>query len=211
MSFTLPTLVSNVFNRLNSQFELKKVEDFIKRHPNLAVAKNAFSQALENINTNIRWMDKYFTKIDNWLIENGQTEEISYRLPQDIEPTLYDLQIQPFIGPKEVYGDRAFTFDGVMKMHLVCKNPTDKIVFHSEKQRINEDELKLTSSDDPNPLGFDKKLKYDEVREYVVLSLNRNCVKDAKYELTIVYEGQILSELYGFYRSSYKDESDKLH
>ena len=78
VSFTLPTLIGNVFNKLNTPFELKKLEDFMKRHPNLAVAKNSFYQALENINTNIRWMSQYFENIEAWLDENSKPGEFYF-------------------------------------------------------------------------------------------------------------------------------------
>ena len=67
MSFTLPNIIKVVTGKMNKKSDLARVQSFIERHPKLGVASEAFQQALENINTNIRWMDKNYKKIDDWL------------------------------------------------------------------------------------------------------------------------------------------------
>ena len=67
ISFTLANLVSNVFSNLNSEFDLKNLQAFNVRHPDLGVASKAFEETLEIVEANIRWMNTNFNSISEWL------------------------------------------------------------------------------------------------------------------------------------------------
>ena len=69
VSFTLPSLVDSTTSRLYTLNDLNRVRNFISRTQNLGVATEAFQQALENINNNIRWYEKNLKPILNWLEE----------------------------------------------------------------------------------------------------------------------------------------------
>ena len=122
---------------------------------------------------------------------------------------MYELQIQPYIGTNETYGDKAFTFEGVMKINFKCASPTNKIIFHISNLKLNEATLELTSTSDLG-LAISGSLEYDAIREFVVVKTNRNCVQNAEYKLEIEYTGPISSSLIGFYRSSYRDSAGKI-
>ena len=70
VAFTLADLVESVTSDLNTVYQLNRVQDFIKKHPNLGVATDAFKQATENIRTNIRWIETNKLKIHDWLVSN---------------------------------------------------------------------------------------------------------------------------------------------
>jgi hypothetical protein len=129
-------------------------------------------------------------------------EKIDFRLPDNLRPTSYDFQIQPYIGTNETWNDKAFTFDGIMNMHFTCVKPTRKVVFHIKDLFIDESKLELTK-DNTEQISFVKKLEYDDLREFAILNLPSECVQNANYKLKIVYTGLIGANLYGFYRSSY--------
>lgn len=132
--------------------------------------------------------------------------KINFRLPNNIVPTVYDLTITPYIGSNAAWdSSKDFTFEGIMNMHLLCYKATKKIVFHSAGLKINEDTLMLSSATD-GTITFSKKLEYDNLREFVIVNLDRNCVEGSTYELKMDYTGIIVTELFGFYRSSYLDE-----
>ena len=106
MAFTLPNLVTGVTQRLSTKLELQRVQDFIGRNQNnLGVATEAFSQALENINTNMRWKEKNLQLVHEWLSEQVNPivvePTINYRLPKSLVPYHYDLLIQPFFRATE--------------------------------------------------------------------------------------------------------------
>lgn len=86
-------------------------------------------------------------------------------------------------------------------MHLRCIYPTNKIVFHSKELHINERSLHLSSKND-STLKIDK-LAYDLERDFVVVSLNQECVRRSLYKLEVPFNGHISSQLLGFYKSSY--------
>ena len=101
MAFTLPNLVTGVTQRLTSKLDLQRVKDFIARNQNnLGVATEAFSRALENINTNIRWLEKNLLSVHEWLDAqiNPIEPTINYRLPKNLVPFLYNLTIQPYFN-----------------------------------------------------------------------------------------------------------------
>ena len=87
--------------RLSTKLELQRVNDFIARNKNnLGLASDAFSQALENINTNIRWIEKNLQSVHEWLNTQINPIEltINYRLPKSLVPYHYALTIQPYFN-----------------------------------------------------------------------------------------------------------------
>ena len=129
-------------------------------------------------------------------------DKIDYRLPKNIKPESYELTLQPYIGPQEVYGEKAFSFDGTIDMVLICEEPTNKIIFHARELTIYHEDIELESKDDKD-ITFDRNMEYDEERLYYTLQLSRQCKKGARYTLTLQFSGKILDKLIGFYRSSY--------
>ena len=69
MSFTLPNLVTSCTSRLNKPTDLVRVKNFIAQTPNLGPASEAFKNAIETIETNIRWTDINLSAINKWLTE----------------------------------------------------------------------------------------------------------------------------------------------
>lgn len=67
VSFTLSNIVKYVTRKLNSQFDVMRLNRFLKNHPKLEIAKMAFTEALEEVGTNTRWMKKNLEPIKSWL------------------------------------------------------------------------------------------------------------------------------------------------
>lgn len=127
-------------------------------------------------------------------------------MPQNLRPFLYELQIRPFIGPIEHYGEMSFKFDGEIKIHFKCLIPTNKVVLHFKSLKIEN--YNLTSEGSNDSLSI-QSIEYDKLREFVILNLEQNCTADYSYSLFINYTGNISENLYGFYRSSYTDKLNK--
>jgi len=125
------------------------------------------------------------------------------RLPRNLLPTLYELEIQPYIGPEEVYGNKSFTFSGRAKIHMTCVSPTKKIVFHGLGLDIDGSNLQLTLSGNESDIGFDSNLVYDEQKQWFTVNLNGSLEAGSEYVLEIPYTGVINKVLSGFYRGSY--------
>jgi hypothetical protein len=60
-----------ITSSFNSIYDLKKVQNFMSENrDNLGVAASSFKQVLENIETNLRWMEKNSRHVTQWLIDN---------------------------------------------------------------------------------------------------------------------------------------------
>lgn len=115
------------------------------------------------------------------------------------------MTLQPFIGPNPAWPtEKDYTFEATMHMHFTCRKPTTKIIFHSLELVIDQNALQLTSNDD-NGIGLVGDLEFDQRREFVIVTMNRECKMGSSYVLKIEFTGIILPVLYGFYRSSYLD------
>jgi hypothetical protein len=68
----LPSLVEASLSKLNTKNDLKRVENFIKSHPNLGVATAAFQNGLETIKTNIRWLETNLESLKKWFQDNSK-------------------------------------------------------------------------------------------------------------------------------------------
>ena len=89
-------------------------------------------------------------------------------------------------------------------MHFTCMKPTDKIVFHAADMEIQANTFAISSTTDSS-ISVMKSFEYDTRREFVTITMNKECIRNAQYILSMKYDGRILPTLYGFYRSSYLD------
>ena len=120
---------------------------------------------------------------------------------------MYDLTIKPYIGTSEIYGnEKAFTYEGTMKMHFTCVIPTNQIIFHSLGLKLDPTSLKLESTSS-SQLTLTNKINHNDITDFDVININGLCVAGAKYTLTVSYTGELSTNLNGFYRSSYIDEN----
>ncbi len=118
-------------------------------------------------------------------------------------PHSYELELKPYIGDENVYGDRAFTLDGRIKISFECKIRTSEIVFHAKELDLIS--LSLSSVSDPG-LSINREGEYDAEREFFRGTFTRECKESVNYTLLVAYKGLINDKLSGFYRSSYFDQ-----
>lgn len=155
------------------------------------------------IRSNINWIKKSINPLINWShqLSGNQT---NYRLPSNLKPSLYQLEIRPFLTEK------PFSFDGKCNITFRCVVPTSEIIFHSQALNIDEDKLELTSLDDINIRLNKHTIIYDSKRNFVIIKTNKNCSQDVDYNLFISYNGVMSYKLNGFYISSYIDKEASL-
>ncbi|XP_042901838.1 aminopeptidase N [Parasteatoda tepidariorum] len=66
--FAISSMLKSVTRSLNTPFELFQLKEFYKKYKNnLGTANRAFDQSLENAEANVRWMDKNYVHIVDWL------------------------------------------------------------------------------------------------------------------------------------------------
>lgn len=138
-----------------------------------------------------------------------EAQELNFRLPKNLKPTLYDITLKPYIGRNDAWSEtKDFTFEGAVNMSFICNEPTNKIVFHSIELEIDTNSLVIESSVDTT-ITISQTLEFDYRRNFVIVTMNRLCLEGQLYSLKLKYMGVLLTSLYGFYRSSYLDTNGK--
>lgn len=106
-----------------------------------------------------------------------------------MHPLNYDLYLHPDIETGEFSGQEVITIN--------CTKTTDRIILHSLY-------LNITSVYLPNSANVSIQNHYlDNVREFLVIELNKNITAPALFSLGIVFEGSMKNKIIGLYSSSY--------
>ncbi len=103
--------------------------------------------------------------------------------------------------------DKDDTFEGFVKINLNCAESTNKVVFHSKNLNLKSikfvdtlinSEIKILSS------------SLDNDTDFFTINLEKNCDKGKSYSLEVLFEGNIITNLYAFYKNSYKGLDGKI-
>lgn len=126
------------------------------------------------------------------------------RLPTDLEPVLYNVELKPnmYDGPVD-----QFTFDGYVAIHLLVKNPTDKITLHMADLTLDNSSITLDSSfgsSAPRIMSYD----IDMERQFVIFNLNSSLEQDREYVIKMNFTGPFQSTLVGLYLSQYQRDNE---
>ncbi|KAL3885283.1 hypothetical protein ACJMK2_025367 [Sinanodonta woodiana] len=121
----------------------------------------------------------------------------SVRLPLSLIPLHYNLEITPHI-----YGSKEdFSFDGFVRIKVLCKEKRDIIWLHSKS--LKHKEIRITDGEDRiiPVISWDLEAK----REFLIIMMGESLSPGETYYIEIKYHGLILNDLKGFFYSSYKD------
>ncbi|KAL4227197.1 hypothetical protein ACF0H5_015170 [Mactra antiquata] len=66
-SYGMSGIISGVTSSFNTEFQLQELKDFQVLHPNMGSGTRAFSQAIENTKTRIKWMKENYDILKEWL------------------------------------------------------------------------------------------------------------------------------------------------
>lgn len=129
-------------------------------------------------------------------------EDVGFRLPNNTEPISYDLTLKTLIDESD------FVFEGDLSLKIYVSEESSEIVLHSRELVIEEIEL----------WSEDKLIKYElsdfknnSVLHFLTIPIGGGkTINIGNYFLEIKYHGTIREDTIGFYRSSYKDENDKV-
>jgi aminopeptidase N len=124
------------------------------------------------------------------------------RLPRDVEPFHYDLELQP-----DIYtGAPPFFFDGYVEIFIRALQVTNEIVLNQRRLNI----VGINIGVDPNtPVGSPSPIllnwSADNTTEFLTLGVANSLVIGAQYFLKIYFKGQLGSSGDGLYYDSYVD------
>ncbi|XP_061165768.1 aminopeptidase N-like isoform X2 [Saccostrea echinata] len=64
-------LIAGSLTKLNTRYELRELEAFLRENPDMGSGTRAFQQAIEKTKSNIKWMDKNYDIVKQWLVDQG--------------------------------------------------------------------------------------------------------------------------------------------
>lgn len=135
-------------------------------------------------------------------IESYQLEtDISYRLPNNTKPVLYDLAIETWVD------EGRFDFNGSVNIRVkVLEDDTNSITLHSRNLNILEWNLQKMVSEELISVPVENPI-IDEATDFITFALvgNEKLEQDVDYRLFITFSGMLRAEQDGFYRSSYRN------
>uniref|UniRef100_A0A914NRX7 Aminopeptidase N-like N-terminal domain-containing protein n=1 Tax=Meloidogyne incognita TaxID=6306 RepID=A0A914NRX7_MELIC len=72
-------------------------------------------------------------------------EDPLIRLPTDVIPIHYELHLKTYLPYKKGidYGEKNFTFDGNLRLHLLCRQTTNVLLLHSKSLEIDYDKATI--------------------------------------------------------------------
>ena len=114
------------------------------------------------------------------------------RIPKDIRPEHYDLFLYPNLD--------TLNFCGKVEILIRCFKSTDRIIFHVKN--LNTKNIKVL--DDKEKEIKVKDVSENKERNLMMLQLEKDLKKDAKYRLAMNFDGKLANNMEGFYKSQYK-------
>lgn len=94
-------------------------------------------------------------------------EEIDYRIPRNLWPEHYDIEIRAdFYPPLQ---PSQFFLDGWVTAHLRCVTPTNLIHLHFRAMTINQQSVVVTEGE--NPAISIVAMSIDSVREFFIIEV----------------------------------------
>jgi aminopeptidase N len=138
---------------------------------------------------------------------------IDYRLPTNVKPIHYKLKLDPLIVEQEPQGEPVppNNFTGEVIITVKVLEETRSITLHYNDLSIKDEDISIKRASNEKYLPVIH--TYDDVTHFWVISLNTSAGDDAEetfkaneeYLIETNYTGYHRDDMYGFYRSSYKD------
>ncbi|XP_072939870.1 putative aminopeptidase-2 [Epargyreus clarus] len=151
--------------------------------------------------------------LDELIERTSDVGEEFYRIPEDLDPINYDVEITPYFEATTTR--EAFTFDGIVTITLrAVKAGITSLIIQENVREI----LSVTLTDTAGvPIALNGSNPFERLRDFHFLKINLRdgvtLTNSQVYRLTVVYLGNInetpLSR--GVFRGSYRDDNGKLH
>jgi puromycin-sensitive aminopeptidase len=127
----------------------------------------------------------------------ADTSNQDYRLPRNVVPTNYRIQIEPDLAKK--------VFTGEVNIEVSVVEPVSTIVLNAKELEIMEAHVS-----DAAGTRLVAEVKFDDVREFAILTFS-GVLGLGEWQLFVRFNGIHNDKLKGFYSASWKDEAGKSH
>ncbi|HWP84323.1 MAG TPA: M1 family metallopeptidase [Terriglobia bacterium] len=120
-----------------------------------------------------------------------------YLLPDDVEPTHYEIELQPDL--------QKFVFKGSESVSLLIRKPTSRLVLHALDLHITRAAIR---SPIEGPALAARRMRWDKKKETVTLEFGKK-LKKGPAELDLEFSGELNDKMHGFYRTAYTVNGEK--
>ena len=210
--YTLPNMVNLIINKFNSKEDFEKVKNFTIKYKNkMGIAKRAFEEGLDNIKTNMEWMDKNFKSITKWLLKTVKTDDLNepklnYRLSRYLKPYNYNLFLESFFKSTTM----PDYYNAKVKIDFTCIKNTNELLLNMKDLELNNNTLLLESTSDTNFISLKRfSYSYNNRTQLFSVDFNNKLFKTGhNYSFHAEFKGFFKDDNIGLFRSSYLDYSD---
>ncbi|XP_023246433.1 aminopeptidase N-like [Copidosoma floridanum] len=195
-------IVSGVLKRYPIKKFIDRVKQMMSSNPNhFKTVKGLMRRSINLANFELKWFNKHSSIIIDWIKKKTEENTSHYRLPSNIVPKSYSINLIPKFEPD-------FIFEGRVEIEAKIQVATKKIVLHSDQLKIDEKNLFISSYGEKVEMYNVINTFYEEQYHFYVIELKSTLREETFINITITYTGNLNTEMRGFYRSSY-DIQDK--
>lgn len=144
------------------------------------------SGSVNNEKTTVEMMPNLVSKV---------LDQLHFRLPREIRPSLYELYLYPDLN--------ANTFSGNVSIHLKVDKPSSFIAVHSNKLSITSTLLEQLHEGEVRNISIANAFAFPKY-EYWVTEVEQP-LPIGLYVLRLAFNGSLTDRIVGFYGSSYYD------
>nr|XP_034185421.1 putative aminopeptidase-2 [Osmia lignaria] len=197
-------LVSSVLSSASQRFSTKQLVDKFdnliqRRKVEFESIQTSLQNALEIAKYELWWFEKNIDPIISWIDshdkENPPPIDSEYRLPQNLSPSKYYIDVKTDVNQAD-----NFTFDGTVRIDTVVKQKTKTIVLHSSD--LSHDNVNVLVGDKSVAvLSFTVDKKYD----FLTIEVAQELQVGQNVTIVVGFKGSLNEDMRGFYRSWYFD------
>lgn len=128
-------------------------------------------------------------------------DDSAYRLPRDTQPFEYGVRLVP----KYDKGTNMYTFGGQVEILIKVNSITPDVVMNAKDMEIKS--VAITEFQTQTDLEVDG---YQLVKdtEQLVINVAKNLLAGRYYQVKIVFQGYLRTDMTGFYRSLYNENGE---
>lgn len=124
----------------------------------------------------------------------------SYRLPRDTKPLAYGLRLVP----KYNQGSDVYTFGGQVEILIYINCITPNVTLNAKDMQIQS--VAITEFKTQTDIPVDS-YELDNDAEILYIYAANNLLAYRRYQVKIVFQGLLRTDMTGFYRSMYKENN----
>lgn len=132
------------------------------------------------------------------LKNNTLQSNISFRLPENIIPDLYIIEVKTYL-------EDDFHFEGRVNIRFYCFNDTSEIILHAKDLNISESEVILSENGTGDVIEISEHW-YHIDNWFYIIKLANPILAGQTYLLDIPYCAYLRETLHGYYKSNYIDK-----